>query len=331
MTTQDSNIPEDPGAAAAHWFTRESGGLMTPDERQRFESWRAADPRHEQAYQGMLRVWRVAEATPDQVFAGILARGQARPTAAFAGRRRILALGVGAACCAAVATVALGPERWFGAPQFSERYASQRGERREVALPDGSLLTLNTDSVVVVAFYASERRVVLEQGEAFFAIASAPQRPFVVQAAAATVTVTGTRFNVRRSAERVSVAVESGSVEVTGGAWWHRETRRLVALQSVQVDGTDSVSGVSKADVGALTAWRQGKIVFDAAPLATIVTEMNRYRVRPVRLHHPGLQALRVTGVFSVDDPEAILEVLPALAHVAVRRLPDGSSEIVPR
>ncbi len=304
---------------------------MTPDERRVFEAWRQADPRHEQAYQEMERVWGVAKATPDAVFEHILDR-RARSAPRLASRRRMLGLGVGAACCAAVATAWVGPERWLHAPEFSNQYLTRRGERRMIDLPDGSVLTLNTDSVVRVAFYASERRIRLEQGEVFFTVTPAPGRPFVVDAGLATVTVTGTAFNVRRDPdERVSVAVESGSVEVAGGAWWHREVRRLAANQAVQVAGTAAASDVSSDDVDRMMAWRQGKIVFDGTPLETIVAEINRYRIQPIQLQGASLRQLRVAGVFSTDDPDAFLEVLPSLVPVTVMRLPGGRVAIMPR
>ncbi|XOT97985.1 hypothetical protein ACMTAU_03630, partial [Alcaligenes pakistanensis] len=41
--------------------------------------------------------------------------------------------------------------------------------------------------------------------------------------------VTGTSFTVRRDAEQVKVLVESGSVEVSSGRWWNRQTRYLAA------------------------------------------------------------------------------------------------------
>jgi len=330
MTAHDPNIPDDPHDAAARWFTRDRGGLMTPDERRAFEAWRRADPRHERAYGEMQQVWDVARATPDTVFESMLG-GREPPAAAFAFRRRMLALGAGAACCAAAAAVAVGPERWFHAPAFSGRYATRRGERRTVELPDGSVLALNTGSSVQVRFYESERRVRLEQGEVFFSVVPGQGRPFVVDVGQAAVTVTGTRFNVRRDAGQVSVAVASGSVEVAGGRWWNRTVRRLGAAQAVQVAGGALLSEVSAADIEALTAWRQGKVVFDAAPLAEIVAEMNRYRTRPVRLRSEALRGLRVAGVFSTEDPDAFLEVLPSLVPVTVLRLPDGGSEIVPR
>lgn len=326
----DLNIPDDPHDAAAHWFTREHGGLMTARERQVFEAWRDADPRHVQAYEEMRRVWDIAQATPDAVFEKILQRVPA-PAGGVPHRRRALALGLGAACTAALAAAVVGPERWLQSPAFSQRYTSRRGERRDVELPDGSILTLNTDSVAHVRFYESERRILLEQGEVFFSVATEKQRPFVVDADLATVKVTGTRFNVRRDPEQFAMAVESGSVEVSSGHWWHRDVRRLSAGQGAHVAPGAAALDVAPVNVAAVMAWRQGKAVFDAAPLEAIVAEMNRYRAQPILLRNPSLRRLRMAGVFSIDDPEAFLDILPTLAPVAVLRSASGRSEIVPR
>lgn len=328
--SNDTNVPDDPHDAAAHWFTREHGGLMSVDERRMFDAWRDADSRHAQAYQEMLRVWAVAQATPDATFRNILHR-KPEPRAPALLRRRAFMLGCGSACAAALAVAVMGPERWFHSPVFSQRYISHRGERRNIELPDGSSLTLNTDSVALVQFYESERRVLLERGEVFFAVAADLGRPFIVDAELATVTVTGTRFNVRRDAEQLAVAVESGSVEVASGSWWRRDVRRLSVGQGMRMARNATTLDVSAVDIASVTAWRQGKAVFDATPLEAIVAELNRYRAQPILLRSASLRQLRIAGVFSVDDPDAFLDILPALAPVSVLRLPDGRSEIISR
>lgn len=331
MTLNDPDMPDDPQEAAAYWFTREHGGLMTPQERCVFEAWRQADSRHEQAYREMMQVWGVAEATPEAAFEAILQRRPERASA-LVSRRRIVGLGAAGACGVAAAVVLMGPQRWLHAPVFSDQYRTRRGERRAFPLPDGSTLTLNTDTMVRVRFYESERLVWLEQGEAFFSVSPEPGRPFLVEAGPATVTVTGTAFSVLRDPDnQVAVAVESGSVEVMGGRWWHRQVRHLTAAQAVRVASTAATSEVFAINPGAVMAWRQGKVIFDGAPLEGIVAEMNRYRVQPVTVKTSSLRQLRVAGVFSTDDPDAFLAILPTLVPVTVLQLPDGRSEIVPR
>ncbi|WP_143277768.1 FecR family protein [Bordetella genomosp. 10] len=328
METPDAlEIPNDPHDAAAYWFAREHGGLMSDAERPLFERWRQADARHEQAYQEMCQVWRVAEAVPDRELRAIVADGRAAPDAS---RRRYLALGMGTVCTAAVAAAVLAPQWWRAEPSFTDHYATQRGERRQIVLPDDSVLTLNTASSATARFYEGERVVVLEEGEAMFEVSHDKARPFIVETGVGRVRVTGTRFNVRRDADDMTVTVESGSVEVSTGSWWHRHTATLTAGLGVDVTANAGDLYARRMDVAALTAWRQGKAVFDGTPLFQVVDEMNRYRGSPIRVQG-ALRQLRIAGVFSVDNTNDFLAVLPTVAPVRVVQRDDGGSEIVAR
>ena len=332
MNTPSSNVPDTAQDAvhdaAARWFAREHGGEMTAQEREHLATWRQADPRHEQAYQAMQRVWHIAQATPNAVFESALARST-RPETPSPSRRRIVGLAVAGACSTAVAVGALAPARWWVSPEFSQRYVTQRGERREFLLPDGSTLTLNTDSDAEVHYFASERRVEFTRGEAYFSVTPNRNRPFVVDAGLATVTVTGTTFNVRRAPDLLSVAVSSGSVEVASWRGWRRDVRQLLANQGLDVARGGTLPPVTARPAVSIATWRQGKAVFDAAPLEIIVKEINRYRDQPIILRDATLQRLRVAGVFNIDDPDAFLDALPLLAPVKIVRVSNGSNEIV--
>lgn len=292
------------------------------------KQWREQDPRHAQAYQDMEAMWSIAQATPDAAFKARLAQNT-RPRAPQLGRRAFIA-GLGSACAAIAGVAVLGPQRWLESEQYTQCYVSRKGERLEQTLPDGSLISLNTDSVVHVSFYQSERRVVLEKGEAFFQVRSEPDRPFNVDAGQAVIRVTGTRFNVRRETDTVDVAVDSGSVRVESGPWWNSTNYNLVGEQGVRLGIGQQASVQSRNMVQAL-AWRQGRAIFDAEPLEHIVAELNRYKEPGIVLHSPSLRGLRVTGVFDVNDPQAFLGVLPSLAPVVIVQGPDGRLGIAAR
>lgn len=285
------------------------------------KQWREQDPRHAQAYRDMEAMWSIAQATPDAAFQARLAQNT-RPRAPQWGRRAFIA-GLGGACAAVAGVAVLGPQRWLESEHYAQRYVSRKGERLEQTLPDGSLISLNTDSAVHVSFYQSERRVVLEKGEAFFQVRSEADRPFNVDAGQAVIRVTGTRFNVRRETDTVDVAVESGSVRVESGPWWNSAHYKLAGEQGVRL-GSDQQASVQSRNMVQALAWRQGRAIFDAEPLEHIVAELNRYKEPGIVLHSPSLRGLRVTGVFDVNDPQAFLEVLPSLAPVVIVQGPDG-------
>ncbi len=81
-------------------------------------------------------------------------------------------------------------------------------------MEDGSRITLNTDSQIRVDLTVKERRVELQQGEAFFEVAHDASRPFIVRAGNKRVIAVGTRFSVRREANDVRVVVTEGKVRV---------------------------------------------------------------------------------------------------------------------
>src|SRR5690606_15687601 len=109
-------------------------------------------------------------------------------------------------------------------------YRTALGDLQEIPLADGSSATLGSDSRMRVSLSHGERRVDLLQGEAFFAVARDPGRPFVVHAGHRRVTVVGTRFDVRREGADLRVVVTRGLVrlETDDGPGGHRQPTTLL-------------------------------------------------------------------------------------------------------
>jgi len=326
----DSRHPPSPASAreqALHWFSRARLGALTPDERRAFEAWRAQDPEHERQYRSLETVWRAADLLPEDEMRAILAHGEP----GMPPRRRWLLAGAGAACAAAAVAAVAGRQWWAPMPAYARRLATAPGERRQFELPDGTLLDLNTASLARVAYYGDRRTVELAAGEALFAVRPDPARPFLVDAGDGRVRVTGTRFDVRRDPERVTVAVAEGSVEFSAGPWWRRRTARLTAGQVSQASPQAGLVPPYRDRVEAMLAWQRGRLVFQDTPLSQVAAELSRYLARPLRLADAGVGGIRVSGTLAIDAPEAALDLLPDIAPVAVLRRADGSALLAPR
>ena len=87
---------------------------------------------------------------------------------------------------------------------------------------------------------------------------------------------------------------------------------------------------VRTADTGRATSWREGVVVFDDAPLAEAVAEMNRYTRHPVTLADDRIGAFRVSGVFRTGDPERFADSMAEVFPLEVERGPGGSTELKP-
>jgi transmembrane sensor len=308
---------------AAQWFVRLQDGELSAQERQRFEAWRAQRPEHQYEFDVLQGLWNAADLLPK---ARLQALGDApieRPL-----RRAVLRYALAASAVA----VALGLGLFLTLNQtksYNAEFTTRLGEHRQVTLPDGSLIDLNSRSVVAVHYEQGNRGVELKQGEAMFNVEHDLDRPFVVTAGAGRVTVTGTRFDVRRDDEQIRVAVEAGTVKVQGRVSDQGVT--LTAGRGTHVDTQGRVAAAYAVNPAELTAWRSGKLVFNNATLSDVAREVSRHREQPLRVGTASVGNLRLTSVFKTSDTEALLKALPHILPVVVRTLPDGSQEIISR
>ncbi|WPO00108.1 FecR family protein [Pseudomonas sp. MUP55] len=308
---------------AAQWFVRLQDGELSAQERQRFEAWRAQRPEHRYEFDVLQGLWNAADLLPKVRLQALGDAPIERPL-----RRAVLRY----ALAASVVAVALGLGLFLTLNQtksYNAEFTTRLGEHRQVTLPDGSLIDLNSRSVVAVHYEQGNRGVELKQGEAMFNVEHALDRPFVVTAGAGQVTVTGTRFDVRRDDEQTRVAVEAGTVKVQGRV--SDQVVTLTAGRGTHVDPQGRVAAAYAVNPAELTAWRSGKLVFNNAALSDVAREVSRYREQPLRVGTASVGNLRLTSVFNTSDTEALLKALPHILPVAVRTLPDGSQEIISR
>ena len=314
----DSRIRDE----AAQWFVRLQDADLSIEDRRRFDAWRHEHPAHQYEFDVLQGMWSATDLLPKARLQALCEPPAVPP------RRR----GVRYAVAASLVAVALGLGLFSGLDQpkpYTAEFSTRLGEHRQVALPDGSIIDLNSRSIVAVHYEKGRRGVDLKQGEAMFSVEHDASRPFVVAAGAGQVTVTGTRFDVRRDDDQTRVAVEAGTVRVQG-----RSADQVVTLTSgrgTHVDSKGLVVAAYAVNTEELTAWRTGKLVFNNATLGEVAREVSRYREQPLRVSTPAVGNLRLTRVFKANDTDALLKALPHILPVALRTLPDGSQEIISR
>lgn len=311
---------EDVREQAAEWFARINDAPTDSRLQAQLQQWLDADPHHREEYDLLGRLWRAADQVPQARLRALCEPAPIRQLP----RRRFLQQ----ALAASVGVAALGLGwRWHYQHEYHRQdLQTALGERRQLELPDGSRLELNGGTRLGVRFGADQRQVVLEAGEVMFNVAHDSTRPFVVETAQGTVTVTGTRFDVRLDPGQTRVAVEQGAVRVQGASG---SLAQLTAGLGSHIGAQGQVAEPYPVNAAALTAWRQGKLVFDDATLAEVVAEVSRYRTQPLRVAPGKVAGLRLSSTFNIDDTDALLRALPSILPVAIKAHPDGSSEII--
>jgi len=283
-------------AQAAQWLARLQSEERCAGDIDAWEAWIAADPRHAEAFERITLAWeRSHEALRDRRRPAPLRRLD---------RRTLLAAGA-----ASVAVLGAGLV-WATA---RGNYKTGIGERRSIPLADGSVALLDSHTRLTVDMGAQRREITLLEGRAYFDVKPDPLRPFVVRAAGRQVIAVGTAFEVAVEQHRVSVCLLKGKVAVEPS---DRQILYMDAGQRMVFEQDRPVTS-DWPDLDSITAWHQGKLIFNDTTLADAMAQLNRYSRR--QLHaDPILESIRISGVFANDDPEAFARSVALLFHCRV-------------
>lgn len=291
-------VQDDIEQAAARWFAAQRRGLMSLDERQDFDAWRA-DPVHQAALNRMHEVWGEISAVGEM---GVTPRRRV-VRSRRASIAAVLVLGF---------AVSLGGAWWqFDRPTTQTRI----GEQLSQELEDGSIVALNVMTRARYDINTRERVVHLNEGEAAFVVRKDPARPFLVRAGGYEVRAVGTAFNVRSRDHNLDVAVKEGVVEVRHLSGEGKPIF-LRAGQRLQVKGTGKSQRtplkISEISTSAVDEWRQRVLTYEDAPISQVVQDVNRFYERPLAIE-PALGRRHVTLRLVIDDRADTVKRLAAL------------------
>lgn len=327
---------DDAAAPAADWLARRDAGF-SPAEQADFDRWLARDPRHARAVAELEAAWAVVTQprTRGQE-AQVLAQLELRARARSRRRQRRFRVAFGSLALAAAAAVAfLLPPR-VPAPAAPAAAAGvttiQLRPDRQV-LADGSVVELNAAAEIIVDFSPARRAVRLVRGEAHFAVAKDPGRPFVVSAGGVDVQAVGTEFSVGVAARQIEVLVTEGRVSVAHARSAHAAPdtpaplpvlasagARVSVAQAATHVAAPVLTPVTSAAVAQAQAWRAQRVEFSGTPLADAIRHFNQQNRFQLALVDPALGALRVSGVFWMDNPEGFARLVEASFRLRASR-----------
>ena len=364
------------GTEAAHWFVRLQSEDMERSEREQFVDWLRESHIH---IAEMLRVaqvhgaleqfdrWARISTGPETDGATVVQlpsppdkdspprlEGEG-PRARLPRSRRMRLFAVAATLATLFVTTSIVVPKIRG--QVIE---TERGERREVVLNDGSVVQVDPQTRLRVKYVDAVRRVFLEHGRAVFHVAKNANRPFLVQADGTTVRAVGTAFGVERQPQGIVVTVAEGRVAVvpttavidyglaskpeniqpqplsskkTGPA--QREVAApgegplfLTANQQVTVRRSGSAEPVREVDSQRELAWAEGRLIFHNDDVGKVIAQFNRYNRVQLSVTDSALASRPVSGVFNASEPEAFIEFLQTVVPVDIARDHDKSITI---
>jgi transmembrane sensor len=291
MPTSDPRLVDQ----AIQWMIKLRFNVADDASTAAFERWLHTSAEHQQVWQRVATMNDEFSQLPAQV--GRHALRGARQRISRREGLKLLGLVAGAAGLT-----------WLGRdytplPALMADYRTATGERRWVALNDGSRIQLNSASAFDTAFNQERRLVQLRQGE-ILVNTGADKRPFWVQTRDGYLRALGTRFLVREDAQGTMLAVQQGTVAVFADN--HAAGARQVINPGEQV--LFDRSGIRSLVANGLDpwAWSDGVISARNMRLDAFLAELGRYRNGLLRCSE-AVAGLRVSGTYQLDDTDQVL------------------------
>lgn len=221
----------------------------------------------------------------------------------FTGRRLVFSFGVAAVC---IVMGILAYQYFVSAPDI-RTYSTDEVSIKNITLPDGSTVKLNSRSRIKFENSFAHERSVHLSGQAFFSVRHDATK-FKVITHNATVEVLGTRFDVSSAQNKTRVVVEEGLVKLTSAS------RTVYVLlrknQMSQCISGDSPQQPAEVDAAEMTKWKDKKIAFSRTPLKQVMQELGLYYNIRIALRDRQLENITLSGEFGKQSAEEALSAV---------------------
>jgi transmembrane sensor len=194
---------------------------------------------------------------------------------------------------------------------------NKKGVKSRFSLPDGSKVTLNSESTLRFQDEHSEvLRIVELNGEAFFEVQESPV-PFEVRAGNHRIRVLGTKFNVNvyPGADLVNVALVEGKVMVQKDGQSNQQYM-LNPGEKFQYTKHSDIAQVMPFKELLETGWKDGILVFENDNFETFISKLEKWYGVEFIVHGSPTKRWNVNGAFRNENLSDILEGVCYTHHI---------------
>lgn len=207
---------------------------------------------------------------------------------------------------------------------FYQKHSTTFGEIGTVRLADGSQVTLNAHSSLLVPRFGFDQfsREVILKGEAEFSVTHAPDgRAFTVKTASGfDVVVLGTEFVVNTRQLASKVVLTKGKIRLLYGGQQNRKALTLKPGELVTFDAQGNANLRQTAQPEDYSAWKKHRFIFDQTPLADLAPLFRDHFGVDLRIADSTIARMTITGTFTARTDDVLLGFLKEAAHLRVHR-----------
>ncbi len=318
---------------ALGWIAKMTGSKLSLKQEGEFAVWLSLHPSHPKLIDGFIHIWELTGELSDEALQRIaqvsethqampISVSDANPPTASNTEHNIKGNQAGwlarwtqrlrfgyslPVALSAVLAIALVVASFYAKPKV-ELYETGTGGYAKIALSDGSILHLNTNTQVRVLYTADARNLQLLNGELFVEVVKDPNRPLTVSTLGFSATAIGTAFGVAATPSQRWVAVAEGEVRVSNQplasylAQGNSATAKHQALLAGDKLQLDESFERMPTQVQALASWRGGQLFYRDIELRDLINDLNRYHRQQLVVHDSKLGDIRLSAVLNSDD-----------------------------
>jgi transmembrane sensor len=325
---------------AALWFARMRGPEAECHSRD-FEAWLAGGALHRSAYNRVGEIYSIGKflegdkQVSDNLPAVVATQGEERNRS----RSRLSTLIPVMVCLLLVLGFGLMTRRSQHWSDTDRTIATSSGSESSLRLStgtagsteklaDGSTVTLQPRTVLLIAFDARGRNLTLTQGGARFDVAH-ESRPFVVWAGGGSITAKGTLFDVSVGTGRqIRVSLLRGRIDVAPPSP-NRQGDSVSHLRAGEaMSYTGSPAGLTARPPAPLPdpldTGASGIREYDNLRLDQLLAQANALNAIKIRLVSAELRSKTVSGRFELREPRKLAERLAWIFDARVEQEPGG-------
>ena len=299
---------------AIDWVVLLESGLASEEDHQNFQIWLHQSPLHQQA-------WQTLQQNINQPFQQLQQQSLDAKLPANAATQSILQANkqrkhnVIKYSSTLAILFGLGIFIWLQQTRplsfIQADYYTRTAEQKQIKLEDGSNITLAAYSAVKVEYSAHKREVYLLDGSLIANVSADQHRPFIVHTKQAQMQALGTKFMVSRHNNYSDLAVLEHTVKASNS----HQFKIVQQGHSIRINQYQIYDLPAKASN--MASWKDGVLQIEDMPLSVFIELIKPYHHGAIYLSD-NVKAIKIYGVFYLNDTDKILEVLQTTQPVRI-------------
>ena len=169
-------------------------------------------------------------------------------------------------------------------------YKTQIGQIQTITLNDGTIVTLNAASELIVPrFFNDNTRTVQLEGEAYFEVTKDSLHPFIIKTLNTTTEVLGTKFNLSAYInDLTTLTLNEGKVLFYKQG--ERKKDGVIVLPNQQVVLKNNVLETKEANSSFSKAWVQKQFVYTKTTVKEVMHDIERFYGVTIKIEKQGLE-----------------------------------------